>query len=297
MEKQSFSFASEKGVRVPGIAWKPHGFRGSLPVVIVLHGTGGTKEGQLSLLAELAARGFLAVAIDGRHHGERTAARRGSADYVAAMAARYRTGTGGFPFLYDTVWDVMRLLDYLETRSDVDARRIGAIGFSKGGMELYLAAAVDPRIRAAVPCIGVQSFRWALEHDSWQSRAGTFRLAVEEAARAQGASRVDAAVLRNFYDRVAPGVYTDFDGPKMLPLIAPRPLLVINGDSDARTPLPGLMECVNAAKAAYVKSGAAEAFEFVLQTATGHRVNPDALSNAVRWLERWLGARQENWAN
>ena len=41
---------------------------------------------------------------------------------------------------------------------------IGMIGFSKGGMETYLAAAVDPRIAVAVPCIGVQSFRWALDH-------------------------------------------------------------------------------------------------------------------------------------
>jgi dienelactone hydrolase len=288
IEKQSFSFASEEEVRVPGIAWKSLGSRGPLPVVFVLHGTGATKESHLPLMAELAARGFLAVAIDGRYHGQRTPAGKGSADYVAAMAERYRTGSGPLPFLYDTVWDTMRLIDYLETRPDVDARRIGAIGFSKGGMELYLAAAADPRIRVAVPCIGVQSFRWALDHDSWQSRVGTFRLAVDEAARQQGSPKVDATVVRKFYDRVAPGIYSVFDGPKMVPLIAPRPLLVINGDSDARTPRDGLMECVAAAKAAYAQAGAGEAFEFLLQSGTGHRVNPDALSAAVRWLERWL---------
>jgi dienelactone hydrolase len=188
----------------------------------------------------------------------------------------------------------MRLIDYLETRPDVDAGRIGAIGFSKGGMELYLAAAVDPRIRVSVPCIGVQSFRWALDHESWQSRVGTFQLAVDEAAQHQGAARVDADVVRKFYDRVAPGVYSDFDGPRMVPLIAPRPLLVINGDSDARTPLPGLQECVDAAKAAYRKAGAEGAFEFVLQPKTGHKVNPDALAGAVRWFERWLGQDSQN---
>ena len=66
----------------------------------------------------------------------------------------------------------MRLIDYLETREDVDARRIGLTGISKGGMEAYLAAAVDPRIAVAVPLIGVQSFRWALDHGAWDSRPG-----------------------------------------------------------------------------------------------------------------------------
>ncbi|HJZ95445.1 MAG TPA: alpha/beta fold hydrolase, partial [Candidatus Solibacter sp.] len=155
-----FTIAVEEGERVPGILLRQAAAQ-RRPVVIALHGTGGNKEGQLPLLKELAAKGFTAIAIDGRYHGERSKAGKGSDDYQAAMLATYRTGKGR-PFLYDTVWDVQRLIDYLETREDVDAKRIGAIGFSKGGMELYLAAAVEPRIAVAVPCIGVQSFRWAI---------------------------------------------------------------------------------------------------------------------------------------
>ena len=44
----------------------------------------------------------------------------------------------------------MRLIDYLETRDDIDPRRIGLMGFSKGGIETYLAAAADPRVAVAV---------------------------------------------------------------------------------------------------------------------------------------------------
>ena len=44
----------------------------------------------------------------------------------------------------------MRLVDYLATRDDVDARRIGLTGISKGGIETYFTAAVDKRI--AAPC-------------------------------------------------------------------------------------------------------------------------------------------------
>ena len=290
LDQQRFQYNSELGERVPGILVKQASLKTTsrLPVVIVLHGTGGSKDASLPYLRILARNGFLAIAIDGRYHGERRGAEsingKSPSAYSAAMIRRYHTGSG-LPFLYDTVWDILRLLDYLETRPDVDTRNIGAIGFSKGGMELYLAAAVDERIRVAVPCIGLQSFRWALDHDAWQSRVGTFQAAVDDAARDRGVAYVDANVVRKFYDRVAPGVYTEFDGPRMAPLIAPRPLLVINGDSDARTPLPGLMECVDAARAAYKDS---DAFEFLLQPNTGHKVTAESFQKAVQWCVRWL---------
>jgi fermentation-respiration switch protein FrsA (DUF1100 family) len=191
----------------------------------------------------------------------------------------------------DTVWDIMRRIDYLETRGDVDAARIGVTGISKGGMETYLAAAVDPRIAAAVPVIGVQSFRWALDHDGWQSRAGTFQAALDAAAVEAGVKVVDAAFVRRFYDRVVPGIYADFDAPAMLPLVAPRPLLAINGDSDARTPLAGVQECASAAERAYRAAHAQDRFVLHIQPNTGHAFTPRAEQAALDWFVRWLKPR------
>ncbi len=282
---EHFTYAAEQGERVPGILVKQGG-SGRRPVVVVLHGTGGTKDAQLDVLKTLAAQGFIAIAIDGRFHGERQTG-TGSTQYVAAMLQTYRTGQG-HPFLYDTVWDVLRLIDYLETRPDVDASRIGLTGFSKGGMETYLAAAVDPRIAVAVPMIGVQSFAWGLDHDMWMSRVGTFQAAIDVAAQDAGVARVDAAFVRTFYDRVVPGIYTQFDGPAMLPLIAPRPLLVINGDSDARTPLVGLMDCMTSAQQGYQNANAADKLTLYLQKQTGHTVTPVALQTAVDWFIKYL---------
>ncbi|NDJ11390.1 MAG: alpha/beta hydrolase [Acidobacteriia bacterium] len=279
-----FSYAADAEQRVPGLWVRPQG-AGKHPVVIVLHGTGGTKEGQLPVLKQLAAKGFLAVAIDGRYHGERIAEKTGSAAYQAAMLKTYQTGRE-HPFLYDTVWDVMRLMDYLETLPEVDATRIGMIGFSKGGMETYLAAAVDSRVKVAVPCIGVQSFAWALDHDSWQSRAGTFQSSLDTAAKETGAAGVDAKFVKHFYDKVAPGIYGEFDGPAMVPLIAPRALMTINGEIDARTPMPGLELCLAAARKAYAR--AADKFEVVIEKNTGHAVKPEALVQAVDWFVKWL---------
>ena len=287
LARTAFSFAADAQQRVPGFLIKSAASSGRRPVVIALHGTGGNKDTQLALLSELAHEGFVGVAIDGRYHGARTQKGSGSEEYSEAILRAYRTGQE-HPFFFDTAWDVMRLIDYLQTRDDVDPNRIGLIGFSKGGIEAYLAAAADPRIAVVVPCIGVQSFRWALEHDTWRSRIETVQSAFDAAARESNVAKPDAAFVRTFYERVARGIDGEFDGPAMLPLIAPRPLLVINGETDARTPLAGLRECTDAARAAYRAAGAEDKFVVLVQPKTGHQVTSASLKTAQAWFERWL---------
>lgn len=282
-----FSFATESGQRVPGVLIKTEPSRGRRPVVIALHGTGGSKQNMLALCRKLAEAGFIAVAIDGRYHGERAPESKGAAAYEEAIVRAWQTGRE-HPFYFDTVWDVMRLVDYLQSRKDVDAKRIGLIGYSKGGIETYLAAAADKRIAVAVPCIGVQSFQWALEHDAWQARVGTIQKAFDSIAKDAGVAGPDAAFVKKFYDRVTPGLYSAFDGPAMLPLIAPRPLLIINGDSDTRTPLPGLTNCLTAAQTAYRATKAEDRLAIRIQENTGHQVRPESERAAIDWLVKWL---------
>lgn len=282
-----FSFASDAAQRVPGLLLKATNATGRLPVVIVMHGTGGSKEGVLPWLEKLAGRGFVAVAIDGRYHGERTKAGKGADEYNAAIIQAWRDQRE-HPFFYDTVWDVMRLVDYLSTRDDVDPQRIGLVGISKGGIETYLTSAVDTRIAVSVPCIGVQSFRWALDHNEWQGRIATIQKAFDNAAKEAGVTNADTAFVRQFYNRVVPGIYGEFDGPAVLPLIAPRPLLVINGDSDNHTPLPGVQEAVAAAQTAYRNAKAENHFALRLQEKTGHKVTDESETAAVEWFVKWL---------
>ena len=281
-----FSFASDAQDRVPGILFKSPSAQGRRPVVIALHGTGGTKEGMTALCRRLVERGFIAVAIDARYHGERKSG-KGTDAYNEAIVRAWG-GSGEHPFFYDTVWDVTRLVDYLQTRDDIDPARIGLIGISKGGIETYLAAAADPRITVAVPCIGIQSFEWELKHDDWKSRIGTIQRAFDTVTKNAGATHPDPAFVQRFYDRVAPGIYSEFDGPQMLRLIAPRPLLMINGDTDDHTPLPGVKECMAVAEKEYAAKGAEDHFAAILEPHTGHKVNPDAERAAIDWFVRWL---------
>ncbi len=284
----AFSYAAEAGQRVPGLLVKPAGYsRVRRPVVISLHGTGGDKESQLKLLNQFAALGFVAVAIDGRYHGARSRSRKETTDYTDAIHRAYRSGVE-HPLFYDTVWDVARLIDWLVTRDDADPTRIGLIGFSKGGIETWLTAAADSRIAAAVSCLGVQSFRWALEHNAWQPRIGTIQTAFTAAAHDAGIAKPTTKFARQFFDRVAPGIAGPFDAPAMLPLIAPRPLLVINGDSDALTPLPGVEASAATARAAYITAGSCEKFFLIIQPKTGHKVSSNSLQAARDWLVLWL---------
>jgi len=281
-----FSFASDASNRVPGILLASTNFSGRRPVVIALHGTGSSKGNMAALCRKLADTGFITVAIDGRYHGERKSG-KGETDYDAAIVRAWQ-GSGEHPFYYDTVWDVMRLVDYLQTRDDVDPARIGLIGISKGGIETYLTAALDPRIAVAVPCIGMESFRWALDNNAWQGRIDTIHPAFDAIAKEAGVIKPDASFVKRFYDRVVPGIAGEFDGPQMIALIAPRPLLVINSDSDNHTPLPGVSECVDAAEKIYAADNATNHFAVIIQKNTGHQVKPESERAAIDWFVKWL---------
>jgi dienelactone hydrolase len=282
-----FSFTTEPGERVPGVLMKAANSEGRRPVVIALHGTGGSKANMYSMCRKLATNGFVAVAIDARYHGERVNAGKGTTNYQDAVVRTWRHGNE-HPFYYDTVWDVLRLVDYLQTRPDVDVKRIGLIGISKGGIETYLAAAADKRFAVVVPCIGVQSFRWALDNEQWQGRIKTIQNAFDTVASEAGVTNVTSEFVKKFYDHVVPGIYDEFDGPAMLPLIAPRPLLVVNSDSDPNTPLPGVKKAAASAERAYRKAGAADRFVLLIQENTAHQVKPESERAAIEWFVQWL---------
>jgi len=277
--------------RVPMLIVRPEKIAGRLPAVIALHGTGGNKESQRELLTELARHGIIGVAIDARYHGERVPGILGSKAYVAAVTRAWRTPAGQpqeHPFYYDTCWDLWRTIDYLSSRSDVDPQRLGMIGFSMGGIETWLAASVDERIRAAVPAIGVQSLRWSVDHDRWQGRAATIRGAHEAAAHDLGEPQVNARVCRELWSKVVPGILDQYDCPSMIRLFAPRPLLIVSGEMDQNNPLEGARLAFVSAQAAYHAAGADDKLVIDVARGVGHQVTKEQNREAVEWLERWL---------
>jgi dienelactone hydrolase len=291
---EHFSIATEKKIggsveRVPILLVRPEKSEGRRPAVIVLHGTGGSKEGQRGWCLDLAKRGMIGVAIDARYHGERSGGAKGAAAYDQAIARAWRAKAQEqeHPFYYDTVWDLWRTVDYLVTRADVDPERLGMIGFSMGGIETWLAASVDDRIRVAVPAIGVQSFKWSLEHHRWQGRARTIKGAHEAAASDLGEPEVNERVCRELWGKVIPGILGPFDGPSMIRLFAGRPLLILSGEQDPNCPIEGARLAFAAAETAFQKASAPEKLKILVHPG-GHSVPADQQAAAKEWFEKWL---------
>jgi dienelactone hydrolase len=297
---QRWSFRSEKKAdgtfeTVPVLQVSPSHAAGKLPVMIVLHGTGGGKEGVKGWLEDFAAHGIVGVAIDARYHGDRVPGVKGSAAYVAAITKAWKAPAGKpheHPFYYDTVWDLWRLIDVLETRDDIDPKRIGMLGISMGGIETWLAASVDDRVKVACPLIGVQSFRWSLENDKWQGRANTIKAAHEAAAKDLGEPKVNQKVCRALWPKIIPGILDDFDCPNLLPLFAagkePRALFIANGENDPNCPLPGAQIAMKAAEDAYAKAGAKGKLVVRVNKGVAHKVTDEDRKEAIAFCVKWL---------
>jgi len=289
------TFASEKKPdgtieRVPTLIKFPANAKGRLPAVIVLHGTGGNIAGMHGFLDELAKRNIVGIAIDARYHGNRAPNIKGSIAYNEAILKAWRTKPGDpmeHPFYYDTVWDLWRLVDYLETRDDIDTKNLGMIGFSMGGIQTYLAASVDDRIKVAVPAIAVQSFKWSLDNDQWQGRANTIKLAHLEAAKDLGEPAINQKVCRAVWNKLVPGILDDFDCPSMLRLFAGRPMLILSGTKDANCPYGGAKIAIAVAEKAYKDAGSSDRLRVMVEE-VGHTVTAQQRTAALDWFQKWL---------
>ncbi|XP_073123551.1 uncharacterized protein [Henckelia pumila] len=227
------------------------------PAIVFLHSTNKCKEWLRPLLEAYASRDYIAVAIDSRYHGERA---RSLTTYRDALVSSWKNATT-MPFIFDTAWDLIKLADYLSQRDDVDHSRIGITGESLGGMHAWFAAAADTRYAVVVPIIGVQGFRWAIEHDMWKGRVDNIKAVFEEARLDLGKTSIDKDVVEKVWNRIAPGLDSCFDSPHTIPAIAPRPLLILNGEKDPRCPIGGLEQPVSKAREFYNKVNSLGAFK------------------------------------
>ena len=285
-------YYSEATEKVPVLIYKQVSVATKkLPVVICLHGTNGSKDGMTDYLYRFSKSGFLAVSIDGRYHGERVKPVVGENKYVNAIISAWKNKDSALqehPFFFDTVYDLWGLVDYLVTRPDVDPNRIGMMGISKGGIETWMAAAVDTRIKVAVPVIAAQSFKWSLENDRWQGRAKTIWGAHLQAAKDLGDTGVNKKNVQALWNKLLPGITGKFDCPSMIRLFAPRPLLLLNTENDPNCPLPGAQLVFNEATKAYQSANALDKLKIDVAPNEPHRYTPKHVELTIEWFKKWL---------
>jgi hypothetical protein len=115
-------------------------------------------------LAMAARAGFAAFAWDPISQGERRQASDKKYDYTDNCSTEHtRLGARGWLVGWNyarfRIWDAVRAIDYVESRSDLDCSRLGVMGTSGGGtMSAYLQA-FDPRVKVAFPNCYISSLR------------------------------------------------------------------------------------------------------------------------------------------
>jgi dienelactone hydrolase len=146
---ERISYRTQFGLRVPAILYLPKSRSGKLPGLIVVNGHGGDKFSWYAFYSGVAyARGGAAVlTYDPIGEGERNAERKSGtrAHDKVLMPDELGRRMGGL-----MVTDVMQAVSCLQSRPEVDASRIGAMGYSMGSFILSIAGAADDRFKACV---------------------------------------------------------------------------------------------------------------------------------------------------
>lgn len=146
--RQRIEFDARPGETVPAILTLPMNTAGPVPAVVLLHGSHQEKEFIEEICTPFNEAGFAMVCFDQYMRGERKV--RGNFLKIAA-AFRERC--------WKTVHDTRRLIDYLETRPDIDANRIYLVGASYGAITGTAVLAQEQRIKAAVLVVGGGNLR------------------------------------------------------------------------------------------------------------------------------------------
>ncbi len=159
-------YESLPGFYVTADVYRPNN-SGRYPAVLLQ--AGHTQEGKVEnqrIAANLAMKGFVVLCFDPIGQGERVQTYSRQVDEALAgwsvpehiqMDAQSELIGQGLARYF--IWDAMRSLDYLISRPDVDASRIGAAGCSGGGALTTFIGALDSRIKAMVPACFPSSFQ------------------------------------------------------------------------------------------------------------------------------------------
>ncbi len=152
-------YESQPGFFVTSSMFIPDGLKGKSPVVIYCsgHSDNGYRAYQTQIL-NLVKKGFIVFAFDPVNQGERleyfdpvtNKPKPGGSDGWHSYSGAQVLLTGSSQIMY-MMWDGIRAVDYLLTRKEVDASRIGITGRSGGGTQSSWIAALDERILAAAP--------------------------------------------------------------------------------------------------------------------------------------------------
>jgi cephalosporin-C deacetylase-like acetyl esterase len=260
---EKLHFQSSPGLYVTGNLYVPKNLKEKAPTILYVCGHAvvkkdgvsyGNKVGYQHHGTWFARHGYVCLVIDTLQLGEIEGIHHGL--YREKMwwwLSRGYTSAGV------EAWNCTRALDYLESRPEVDASRIGVTGRSGGGAYSWWIAAIDERIKAAVPVAGIASLKNHVVDGCVEGHC-------------------DCMYQFNTYR---------WDYPQVAALVAPRPLLISNTDKDTIFPLDGVVDVHAKTRRIYELLGVPK--NLGLQITEGpHEDTQELHIHAFVWMDRFV---------
>ena len=211
--------------------------------------------------AFLALNGMAGMVFDPIDQGERSQM-PSQLPRLAGTRAHTMLGVGSILLGRNTarfeIWDGMRAIDYLQSRPEVDPKRIGCTGNSGGGTQTSYLMSLDERIVAAAPSCYITGFERLLDTIGPQ----------------------DAE--QNIFGQLDFGM----DHADYLMMQAPMPILICAATEDFFD-ITGVWNSFRYAKRLYTRMEFAERIG-LMENDAGHNYNRIQRQSVVRWMSRWL---------
>ncbi|MDB4786583.1 MAG: acetylxylan esterase [Planctomycetaceae bacterium] len=260
---EKLHFQSRPGLYVTGNLYRPKVVDKKLPAVLYVCGHGRVKKDGISYGnkthyqhhgAWFARNGYVCLTIDTLQLGEIEGIHHGT--YREKM---WWWNARGYTSAGVEAWNCIRALDYLESRPEVDAKKMGVTGRSGGGAYSWWVSALDERIKAAVPVAGITNLQNHVVDGCVEGHC-------------------DCMFMVNTYR---------WDYAMVAALVAPRPLLISNTDKDRIFPLDGVVDVYFDVRKIYQLYG--EADKLGLQITEGpHQDTQELRIHAFHWMNQYL---------
>ena len=272
---ETFEFDNGAGARVPGVLLLPLHRTNPAPAILYCHWHGGEYDkGKVELFNHehtpeapgpaLARRGYVVLAIDAYCFGERNGAgpggsgEKGGAGEMTASKFNLWFGRSLWGMI---LRDDLMALDYLVTRPEVDARRIGVTGMSMGATRSWWLMALDDRLKTGVAVACLTRYQNLIAHEGLK--------------------------YHGIYYFV-PGLLAQFDTETVVALVAPRPILLMNGDRDDGSPVDGIRFIEKKVRPIYQLYGVEAGFRSEVYAGMGHEYRPPMWQNTLAWFDAQL---------
>ena len=260
---ENLHFQSRPGLYVTANLYIPKDLEKPAPTILYVCGHGNVKKNGISYGSKtsyqhhpawFARHGYVCLIIDTLQLGEIEGIHHGTYRYKM-----WWWNCRGYTPAGVEAWNCIRALDYLETRKEVDAGRIGVTGRSGGGAYSWWTSALDDRIKVAVPVAGMTDLQNYVVDGCVEGHC-------------------DCMFIVNTYR---------WDYPLVAALVAPRPLLISNSDKDSIFPLDGVIRLHEKLRNIYRLYSAEKNFGLNI-TEGPHKDTQELRVSAFTWFNRFL---------